>query len=389
MGRLSPVLALCFSFWLVGHPCIPQSRREGSEQPPASMRTPASLYAFRMGGKYGFVDATGRIRITPRFDDALPFGRNLAPVAMGGKWGFVDRRGLLVLKPRWDWAYWFSEGLAAVSLGGHRWGDYVKGGKWGYIDPSGRFVIPPRFEEAGEFCGGVAVVRTDEGQGVIDRRGNWVVPPPIITNSDHFSEGLLPFIKKDGAHYGYIDTQGRIHIEPRFAWAYDFSEGLACVRAASLDDAENRRDHGYIDRRGKWVIRPRFDLGRPFSEGLAAVNLGGVWEFLGPSGFYGGRWGYVDRSGKMAIRPRFRWAGEFSEGLAAVAVVDGENIRWGFIDKTGRFAIPPRFGDVRKGFRGGAAVVTLLEENRDVLIDRRGNVIFDPAAVPQTTRAIP
>ena len=44
---------------------------------------------------------------------------------------------------------------------------------------------------------------------------------------------------------------------------------------------------GYIDSSGKLVINPQFDEARGFSEGLARINQGG-------------KWGYIDTSGKIA-----------------------------------------------------------------------------------------
>src|SRR4051812_14853451 len=85
--------------------------------------------------------------------------------------------------------------------------------------------------------------------------------------------------------WGYIDVSGKIVIEPRFAWAEEFSEGLA---AFENEDGK----HGYIDETGKVVIEPVFDNWTEFSEGLAAVSV----NF---------EWGYIDKTGKWVIQPQF------------------------------------------------------------------------------------
>ena len=60
------------------------------------------------------------------------------------------------------------------------------GGLWGYMDYQGRTVIVPQYASAGEFRGvGYAEVipagsTWRDGGGVIDRQGNWVVPPEYI-----------------------------------------------------------------------------------------------------------------------------------------------------------------------------------------------------------------
>src|SRR5262249_23662536 len=99
---------------------------------------------------------------------------------------------------------------------------------------------------------------------------------------------------------GYVDSTGKVVIEPQFSWAEEFSEGLA---AFENEDGK----HGYIDETGKIVIEPKFENWTNFSEGLAAVSV----DF---------EWGYIDKSGKWAIAPQFAVGGPFSNGLALVGV---------------------------------------------------------------------
>ena len=60
-------------------------------------------------------------------------------------------------------------GLAAASEDGEL---------WGYIGLSGEFVIAPRFKRAGFFGDdGYACVGTDDGCGVIDLTGSFIIDP--------------------------------------------------------------------------------------------------------------------------------------------------------------------------------------------------------------------
>ena len=88
------------------------------------------LAAIKMGGKWGFIDKTGKVVIPPQFDIVLCFSEGLAPIGMGGKWGFIDQTGKIVIPPQFDAVRWFSEGLAAIEMGG----------KWGFIDKKGRTI---------------------------------------------------------------------------------------------------------------------------------------------------------------------------------------------------------------------------------------------------------
>lgn len=68
----------------------------------------------RATGKYGFIDATGKMIIPAAFDGAMSFSQGLAPVQWKQKWGFIDKSGRMVIAPRFLAARPFSDGLAAV-----------------------------------------------------------------------------------------------------------------------------------------------------------------------------------------------------------------------------------------------------------------------------------
>ena len=96
--------------------------------------------------------------------------------------------------------------------------------------------------------------------------------------------------------YGYVDSHGRLAIEPAFLDARAFSEGLAAVQVAG--------GWGYLDRDGRWVIPPRYSAAAPFAEGRAAVS---DERRL---------WGFVDTTGRVVVPPRFKRASRFIDGRA-------------------------------------------------------------------------
>lgn len=134
-----------------------------------------------------------------------------------------------------------------------------------------------------------------------------------------------------GASWGYVDGEGKLVIEPRFAAAEPFSEGLAVVYEA--------RRYGYIDSRGDYAIYPEFTAAHSFSEGLAAVVISV-------------RWGFIDRAGHFVINPLYDDCSGFSEGLAAVEWRG----RWGYIDNSGSFVVKPRYDGARSFIDGWAEV---------------------------------
>ncbi len=75
-----------------------------------------SLHPVLVNGRYGYIDHSGKLAITPQFDAAGEFAEGLAPVQTNGKWGYIDRSGKLAITPRFDLADPFSsDGLALVA----------------------------------------------------------------------------------------------------------------------------------------------------------------------------------------------------------------------------------------------------------------------------------
>ncbi|ODN66932.1 KWG Leptospira [Methylophaga muralis] len=64
-----------------------------------------------------------------------------------------------------------------------------------------------------------------------------------------------------------------MEIEPLFAWAYSFSDGLAVI-------THNYRQYGFINRQGEVVIEPQFEHAHPFKEGLAAIMIRDKWGYI-------------------------------------------------------------------------------------------------------------
>ncbi len=76
-------------------------------------------------------------------------------VPLKGKWGYIDANGKMVIPPHFDLAYPFSDGMARVNMG---FSCERGGGLWGYIDPDGKWAVMPRFPAAGDFSEGLAPV---------------------------------------------------------------------------------------------------------------------------------------------------------------------------------------------------------------------------------------
>ncbi len=344
--------------------------------------------------KYSYIDSSGKMLIDASgYESAGGFSEGLAPVFSSRKgWGFIDKTGDLVIAPKFESALGFSEGLAAVLLND----------KWGFINRSGSLVIDHQFDWVADFSEGVAVVERSlepprpkapppgshttphsviievwdllaDGSDqdrlehaefmLIDTSGQTVAKldnTKLEVNIDYgrFSEGLLCAFSPEKDARGYVNKTGEFVIEPKFAEAGPFSEGLA--RVAVLENEMEKL--GFIDKKGDFVVPPGFNTdfdfrrnSSGFSEGLAGVSEG-----LNPSRTKESTFIYIDKAGKIVLATEFFYAGEFRDGLAIV-YSDRTN-RWGYIDKTGKVAIPLQY-ESANDFSDGLALVGLLAPN--------------------------
>lgn len=193
---------------------------------------------------------------------------------------------------------------------------------------------------------------------------------------------LLPF-RRDG-RWGYVYADGaaeaEVAIEPRFAEAADFHDGLARVNVG--EECEDHSDTvvgrwGFIDASGKFRLDPIYDGAGDFSDGLACVHVDarkGYAPYESRHFVTGGRWGFVDANG-WHIPAKYECATGFSEGVAGVR----KDELYGFIDRADRLMIPHVF---RTGglFREGLAPVSVSVNKKDVYgyVDRGGKLVIEP-----------
>jgi hypothetical protein len=219
-----------------------------------------------------------------------------------------------------------------------------------------------------------------------------------------------PFPMLEVDRWGYIDAEGSWVIEPAYAWATPFTEGLAAVTedgpcwqmiTPSGEPAFEEPVCG--DGWPQWTetgqIVPMQAVG-PLSEGVMTFASRNRVSFLDASGarpfegefreafpFTDGRariataertYGFIDASGGMVIEPRFGYARDFSDGLAAARPADSE--QWGAIDPAGEWAIEPQFYELREFSEGLAAFRPPVESGLPFYgyIDASGAVVIEP-----------
>ncbi|BBI35652.1 hypothetical protein KCTCHS21_50510 [Cohnella abietis] len=298
--------------------------------------------------KYGAIDTTGKMVVKPDFSSITMFNEGVAGAVKIDEMTYdltyfiIDRRGKILntLPSEMQIASMLfngmgmqtqSEGLILVQDD--------KTEMYGYIDRYGKIIIPYQYYEAYSFSDGLALVKNDKHYQYIDKTGKVMIDASKYIFGKSFSEGLAAVAvenkERSTVEYGYIDTKGNMKIEPKYARAYRFSEGLAKV---CVGESINEYSIGYIDESGAYKIGPT--LSDSYGETLISEGLVPIADGAG---------GYMNMEGKLSIDPvvtqvednylKHNMAGEFRNGIAKVSLSD-ESI--GYIDRTGKYIWDPR-----------------------------------------------
>lgn len=266
------------------------------------------------------------------------------PIRVDGRWGYMDRSLQVVISPAYRDAQDF-RGKAAIVL---------KPEGLMLIDRAGHELLPrcyPRIEAADFFVPGLFALEDEAGlKGYYDAERGFFCAPRYQTLFTLYSSGLIP--GGDGPLTGYIDrATGEVAIPPR----YDLNDAPLFFGddAASGDIPLPGSEFGewggceIIRGDGRIIpLSPGQRIADSFREGLAAFTDGQTvaqdgWALMG----------LMDAEGRVILPPRYRWLGNASEGL--IPVCDQQGL-WGHIDLTGREVVSPRFpGDFGEGWQSG------------------------------------
>jgi hypothetical protein len=179
-----------------------------------------------------------------------------------GKYGLIDRSGKLILSPRYGLPIAFDSSLRGKA---NDYFDYQSKEtllpvqidyKWGYIDRHETEVIRPQFKRAGPFRDGWAQVEVDDKWGIIDQQGHFVIDPRYSF--------IGPF----------INGLARVAIGGR-----------------RIEGGFPKSKWGFIDKNGKPIVPIEYDYAQSFSNGRGLLNTGGSWNSISDLSFHGGLWG--------------------------------------------------------------------------------------------------
>ena len=115
------------------------------------------LIGAGIGGKQGFIDRLGNVKIPFIYEEIYAFENGYAGVKLDGKYGVIDERGSVIIPFEYDEVYYTGKALFAVGKGcGKDWELLL-------LDENGQNVLPVRCEGF-KNSEGLAWVRTIEGR---------------------------------------------------------------------------------------------------------------------------------------------------------------------------------------------------------------------------------
>ncbi len=228
----------------------------------------------------------------------------------------------------------------------------------------------------------LAPFKSNEKYGYVNTATQVLTIEPQFAEASDFSNGLASVALKpcgDTCYYSYIDKTGKVVFERTFTNAGDFDKGKAIVAISYCDG--DPCEYGIINRRGEFVVNPVYIEIQPATEGLFAAHNAKGFGFIDETGksivpfsyqevtpFSEGTaavkkdslWIFIDRTGQKLFPQSFKNISAFTSGLAAVSANDST---YGYIDKTGSWLIDPTF-EFAEPFEGDTAIVTIKEKNK-------------------------
>lgn len=225
---------------------------------------------IKSADKIGLINRKGMVIIPPVWDEIKSFGETMIAVKSNDKWGYCDLKGSLKIPVKYEEVHNFSEGLAFVKLND----------KWGVIDTTGKVIISFLYKDSYPwFSDGIGRVSKDGENWInINSEGKEIVPGFSYTEVESFSHGFAQ-VKRNNK-WGLMDTKGNLVVPAGFD-----SIGYTSWHPPYNIPAAKKDKWGIIDQQGKIVVPFIYDEIRPFyGNRITVVSTGGKYGVLTQEG---------------------------------------------------------------------------------------------------------
>ena len=299
-------------------------------------------------GKWYVMNQNGKL-MSEGYSVVNPYRYGAAAVRNDeNKWGFIGSDGELIIDCVYDEVSYFSKnGVAAVRMGN----------EWYYIDKRGEKKYDKTFISAGDFLTNrVARVVTDKGVGLLVTDGTYALEPGQYADVGNISiENGYAAVKDHNEKWGYVNSNGELVVECKYAAAFSYVEGNAMVK-------NEEGLFGFVNKDGDEIVPCQYVTARNFS----IAQYAAVYDT-------NGKWGYVNSAGKLKIPCKFTDCLDFTNDESA-AVCD-ENGKWGYINNRGEYIIEIKYIKALPIANNDMAAVR-KDNEKWIYIDRKGKQVI-------------
>lgn len=315
------------------------------------------LCPVQVNGKWGYINTTGNVAIPCVYEDVWPFENEVAIVRQGGKYGLINKRGDILVpcvKSDYDYVPLPHDGVICINIGTSEKRVFK------CIDINGNHLFTKAALVPFEFSEGVATIwsQYDKGTGVINKKGEYIIPEGIYSNISKFENGLAAVTCEITGKTGIINHQGKLVVPIKYD---SFWGAYPCpIVCAIISDK-----CGYIDiRNGKELCPITLDEKSIYSDyqdnctdNMFVFNIGEDIYI------------YNLENCKLFRSSRYKEIYRYGNGLCCVR--DKVSGKVGFIDKVGKLVIPCTFDEPSYVYEFHGNICT-MENN---CIDRQGNLL--------------
>jgi hypothetical protein len=277
------------------------------------------LAIVRLRGLTGVIDTSGYFIVKPTYETINPFSEGRATIIDRNVFKVIDESGKELTSKAYSFIGDYQEGRALFSIA-----DQKNKNLYGFLNRRGKEVIPAVYVSAGNFKNGKSLVKLKDGSYALINLTGKVLQSYNLAFVGDLGEGLLPFQESPDGKFGYINEQGKIIIEPRFASARPFLDGCAIVQIS-----EGKHDYlGLIDKKGEYILKPNYN--QIVSLGEERVAIGKAVDPEKP--YIGSLFALGDTNGHILTGFIFNGITSFKGGKASA----NDDQYTFFIDKKGK-----------------------------------------------------
>jgi hypothetical protein len=223
-------------FGLMQRNCTPLHKATFDEIGP--LKDGRALFVFE--DLIGYFDEKGKIVLPAKYEtfpnylQKAAFSGAHAIAMMKGKYGVIDRNGKFVIAPTFQNLGQVSSLIA-----------FTKGKGWGFMDLTGKEIIKPQFEFAESFIDGQAIVEQLTLSGVIDQKGNFILPC-AFANVNRLGTDM--YLVSNGAKFGVYNKKGKMLVPLEYQQISMFNESFLIL--------SNSNDLHYFSLKEQRIIQP-------------------------------------------------------------------------------------------------------------------------------------